>query len=191
LLQLLFPIFILIGSLLLLAVSSGIAIKAVEKIIEFTGLSEVSAGFIILAVLTSVPEMLVALFAGLQGVSGISIGNILGSNIFNIGGVLGVLGVFGTLKLCCTNLFLDLSDILFITSAIPLILVIFGILSPIIGGLLFVSFFGTNIYLSRKRTPVVKTSPPTTPVLPMIDGEACVLETKDQETNKINLRLSQ
>ena len=97
---------ILVGSLIVLAFSSHYSIKAIEKIIELTGLSEMSAGFILLATLTSAPEIIVALFSVLQGEPGISIGDILGSNVFNIGAVLGILGMLGYLKTCCTTLFL-------------------------------------------------------------------------------------
>jgi len=63
---------ILVGSLIVLAFSSHFTIKAIEKLIELTGLSEMSAGFILLATLTLVPEIIVALFAVLQGEAGIS-----------------------------------------------------------------------------------------------------------------------
>ena len=88
-------VLILFVSIIGLASSSHFAIKSVEDIIELTGLRDVSAGFIILAVLTSTPEIVVAIIAVTQGNSSISIGDILGSNIFNIGVVLGLLGVFG------------------------------------------------------------------------------------------------
>ena len=84
---------ILGASLVVLALSSHYTIKAIEKIIALTGLSEMSAGFILLATLTSVPEIIVALFAVLQGDPGISVGDILGSNVFNIGAVLGILAI--------------------------------------------------------------------------------------------------
>ena len=115
---------ILIVSLVGLASASHFAINSVEKLIEMTGLSEASAGFIILAVLTSTPELIVALFAIIQGNSAISIGDILGSNVFNLGIVLGLLGIIGYLKTCCTDLLVELTDILFITALIPLLLVI-------------------------------------------------------------------
>ena len=145
-------------SLVFLAFASHYTIKAVEKLIELTGLSEISVGFVILAVLTSIPELTVALFSVLQGEPGISIGDILGSNVFNIGAVVGILGLFGFLKTCCTDLLLDLTDILFVTSLIPLLLVIFNIASPLVGILLLATFV-TNIYLMvKKRTPVVTTN---------------------------------
>jgi len=59
--ELVVQISILAGSLALLASASHFTIRSVEKLIELTGLSEASAGFIILAVLTSTPEIVVAL----------------------------------------------------------------------------------------------------------------------------------
>jgi cation:H+ antiporter len=147
---------VLVVSLIILAFSSHFAIKAVEKIITITGLSEMSAGFILLATLTSVPETIVALFSVLQGEPGISVGDILGSNVFNIAAVLGILGIFGYLKTCCTNMLLDLTDILFVSSAIPLLLVIFNVSSPIVGLLLLITFIANTYFMAKKRTPAVE-----------------------------------
>jgi cation:H+ antiporter len=154
---------ILIISLVGIASASHFAINSVEQIIKITGLSEASAGFIILAVLTSTPELVVALFAIIQGNSAISIGDILGSNVFNLGIVLGILGIIGYLKTCCTDLLVELTDILFVTALIPLLLVIsqyhiLEIPSSVIG-LILLSAFLINLYLlSRKRTPAVELS---------------------------------
>ncbi len=152
---------ILVASIAGLALASHFAIRAIEKLIEMTGLSEASAGFIILAVLTSTPEITVAIFAIAQGTPAISIGDILGSNVFNIGVVLGLLGVIGYLKTCCTDLLVELTDILFITALIPLLLAInqyhiFDIPSQIIGFILLVIFVINTYLMARKRTPPVK-----------------------------------
>jgi cation:H+ antiporter len=150
---------ILVVSLLVLAFSSHYTIKAIEKIIELTGLSEMSAGFILLATFTSVPETIVALFSVLQGEPGLSVGDILGSNVFNVGAVLGILGMLGYLKTCCTNLLLDLTDLLFLTSLIPLLLVIFNVaVSPIVGVLLLGTFVVNTYFMAKKRTPQVETN---------------------------------
>jgi cation:H+ antiporter len=159
-------VLILAGSLALLASASHFTIKSIEKVIVLTGLSEASAGFVILAVMTSTPEIIVALFSVLQGTPGISVGDVLGSNIFNIGAVLGILGMLGYLKKCCTELWLELTDILFITSLIPLLLVIshyhiFEVSSPIVGIILLGIFVLNTYFMLKKRTPPVKanTSP--------------------------------
>ena len=78
-----FQLFILVSALVVLAFSSHYTIKAIEKLIMLTGLSEMSAGFILLATLTSVPEIIVAIFAVMQGEAGLSIGDIVSlSQIF-------------------------------------------------------------------------------------------------------------
>ena len=149
---------ILVGSLIVLAFSSHFTIKAIEKLIELTGLSEMSAGFILLATLTSVPEIIVALFAVLQGEAGISVGDILGSNVFNVGAVLGLLGILGYLKTCCTNLLTELTDILLITSLIPLLLVIFKVSSPFVGAILLATFVANTYFMAKKRLPAVESN---------------------------------
>lgn len=159
--ELIVQIIVFVSSLAALAFAGHFAIRAIEKLIEITGLSEVSAGFAILAVLTSMPEIAVALFSILQGTPGVSIGNVLGSNVFNIGVVLGVLALLGYLQACCTKPMLELTDALFLTALIPLLLVIsyfhiIDIPSQIVGVILLAAFAG-NIYLMlKKRTPAVE-----------------------------------
>jgi len=148
-------LFIFAISLVVLASASHFTIKSIEKLVEFTGLSEISAGFTILAVMTSTPEMVVALFSVLQGNPGISIGDILGSNIFNVGAVLGILGMLGYLKTCCTDILVELTDILFLTSLIPLLLVIFKVISSVVGVILLGTFLINIYFMAKKRTPIV------------------------------------
>jgi len=155
-----FQLLILIASLIGLASGSHYAIKSIEKLIEITGLSEASAGFIILAVLTSTPEITVAIFSVIQGNPAVSIGDILGSNVFNIGVVLGILGILGYIKICCTDLLVELTDILSIIVLIPLLLVIsqyhiFEIPSQIIGAILLAGFIISTYLISKKITPPV------------------------------------
>ena len=159
--ELIIQLLILAGSLAVLASASHFTIKAIEKLIELTGLSEVSVGFLILAVMTSTPEIVVAFFSVLQGTPGISVGDIIGSNVFNIGAVLGILGMLGYLKTCCTDLLVELTDILFITSLIPLVLVIFEVVSPIVGIILLGTFVASTYFMTRKKMPVVEADKPS------------------------------
>ena len=154
---------ILIASLVGLASASHFTIKSVEKLVEITGLSDASAGFIILAVLTSTPEIIVAVLSVVQGNTAVSIGDILGSNVFNIGAVLGILGILGYLKLCCTDILVELTDMLFVIVAIPLLLVIsqcriLEIPSQIIGVILIASFLISIYLIAKKRLPPVITN---------------------------------
>ena len=156
----LFQIALLIASLIGLASASHYAIKSIEKLIEITGLSEASAGFIILAVLTSIPEITVAIFSIIQGNPAVSIGDVLGSNVFNIGVVIGIISILGYIKICCTDLLVELTDILSIIVIIPLLLVIsqyhiFEIPSQIIGGILLAGFLISSYLILKKITPPV------------------------------------
>ncbi len=90
--ELIFQLLIFAISLVVLASASHFTIKSIEKLIELTGLSEASTGFVILAVMTSTPEIIVALFSVLQGNPGISVGDIVGSNVIQRGGSSGHTG---------------------------------------------------------------------------------------------------
>jgi len=158
--ELAIQVFILIVSLAVLAGASHFTIKSLEDFMELTGLSEVSTGFIILSVMTTLPEMTVAGFSIFQGVPGISIGDILGSHIFNIGIVIGILAVLGSLKACRTDLLVELVDILFLASIIPLLLVIlrFMVTTPLVGspllGVALLGIFAFSVYkMAKKRSP--------------------------------------
>ncbi|KPV63261.1 MAG: putative membrane protein [Candidatus Bathyarchaeota archaeon BA2] len=156
---------ILISSLALLAWASYFTIEHIEDLMELTGLSEASAGFVILSVLTCLPEITVAGFAVYQGAPGISIGDILGSHVFNIGIVVGLLAVLGSLKACRTDLLMELVDILFLASIIPLLLVILRITvaGPLVGtpliGVALLAVFVFSIYrVAKKRSPALDDS---------------------------------
>jgi len=151
--ELVFPILALISSLVALAVASFFAIKYVEDLMERTRLSEVAAGFVILAIMTCMPELTVATFAVQQGHPGISIGDILGSHVFNIGMVIGILAIFGSLKNCGTTTLIELVDLLFLASLIPLLLIVLRIASPLVGVALIGVFFFSLYRMSKKRSP--------------------------------------
>jgi len=53
------------------------------------GISEVVIGLTIVAIGTSMPELVTSVMAALKGQSDIAIGNVVGSNIFNVLGILG------------------------------------------------------------------------------------------------------
>ena len=139
----------LVVSMAVLAYISRHVIQSVEDLIEITGLSETSIGFVLLSVITSTPEILIAAFAISSNTPALSVGDLLGSNVFNIGIVVGILMLTtGFLKECPEGLD-EVADILLLSSVIPLILVIFKTPTPIIGcGLLAVFVF--SVYRETK-----------------------------------------
>jgi len=154
----------MVASLAVLAKASHLTIVSIEELIELTGLSEASAGFVILSVMTSVPEMTVAAFAILQGAPGISVGDILGSNMFNIGIVIGVMAIIGPLEKVRSDFLVEMVDILFFSSAIPILLVIpflsesLQTVGPLVGAILIgVFLFSVYMMTKTRKAPSVDT----------------------------------
>lgn len=145
-------------SLIVLAVASQFTIKSIEDLIEIIQLSEASLGFALMSVMTSIPEIFVAIFSIAHGKPGFSVGDILGSNVFNIGVVVGLLAALGFLKKSSTELLTELVDILFLSSVIPIILVIFGAIHSFVG-IALLGIFAFSIYkMTRKRQPILNNS---------------------------------
>ena len=82
-------IFIVIG-LILLTVGAFFTVDNAVIIAKEIGLSERIIGLTLVAVGTSLPELITSIVAAKRGHTDISVGNILGSNIFNILAILGI-----------------------------------------------------------------------------------------------------
>ena len=79
-----------ICSILLLWKGSEWIVDSGSSLAKKLGLSELIIGLTIIAFGTSAPEFAVTISAALEGNGDISVGNIIGSNIFNIGFILGL-----------------------------------------------------------------------------------------------------
>lgn len=97
-------LFILIG-LLLIIFGSNIAVEAAKKIAASFGMDERLIGLTIVALGTSLPELVTSAIAAIRGKADIAIGNIIGSNIFNILFVLGTSALITPLTYQGTFLF--------------------------------------------------------------------------------------
>ena len=75
--------FILLG-LVCIVVGSELAVDAAVKLAQMAGISERVIGLTIVALGTSLPELVTSVTASLKGETDIAVGNIVGSNIFNI-----------------------------------------------------------------------------------------------------------
>ena len=78
-----------LGGLALIIVGSDISVDAASKIARYAGLSERFIGLTIVALGTSLPELVTSVTAAFKGNNDMAIGNIVGSNIFNILFVIG------------------------------------------------------------------------------------------------------
>jgi cation:H+ antiporter len=72
-----------------LVIGSELMVRGGIEIARRFGISEAVIGLTLVAFGTSLPELATSVVAALKGESEISIGNVLGSNIFNLGLVIG------------------------------------------------------------------------------------------------------
>lgn len=102
-------IWLLIGALSLYFGSKWLVVGAID-LAEAIGISEYVVSVTIIAVGTSIPELAASLIAAIKKEKAISLGNLIGSNIFNIGSVLGLTSIITPIsvdspEILSTNLF--------------------------------------------------------------------------------------
>ena len=111
-------LYILIGISLIVGGGQAVVYSA-KEIARFLGMSETLIGLTIVAVGTSLPELVTSIVAARKGETGLAVGNVVGSNIFNL---LFILGISSCISPISVNLasFLDMV-ILVVVSCITLI----------------------------------------------------------------------
>lgn len=90
-------LFIIISLAVLYIGASGL-VKGAASMAERLGVSALVVGLTVVAFGTSTPELIVSIQATTEGFGGISIGNVVGSNIANIGLILGLSALIYPLK---------------------------------------------------------------------------------------------
>lgn len=91
-------IWLLIGALALFFGSEWL-VKGATQIATQLGVSEAVIGVTMIAIGTSVPELAASVIAAAKQEKAISLGNLIGSNIFNIGSVLGLTSIIKTIPI--------------------------------------------------------------------------------------------
>lgn len=146
--------------ILLLAVGFVMLVKGadwfvdgVSGIAEKFGIPQLVIGLTIVAMGTSAPEAAVSITAALRGNAGITIGNIVGSNILNILIILGITGVITTVAVSVSTLKYETPYLIFIT----IVLMVMGItgnsisrIEGIILWVLFLIYLGYLFVMAKK-----------------------------------------
>ncbi|MBN1449086.1 MAG: sodium:calcium antiporter [Bacteroidetes bacterium] len=83
----------IIAGIATIVVSGHFLVEAASSIARLAGVSEWLIGVTIVAIGTSMPEFATSFIALIKGHHGISIGNLVGSDLFNILGVLGIAAI--------------------------------------------------------------------------------------------------
>ena len=92
-------ILLLILGISLIYLGSELFINGAVLFAEIIGVSEIVIGLSIVALGTSLPELVTSLVASVKDEHSISVGNIIGSNLFNILSVLGLVSIVNPLNI--------------------------------------------------------------------------------------------
>jgi cation:H+ antiporter len=149
---------LLLAGFFLLAWAANTLISGAATIARKLGLSSRLIGLTIIALGTSVPEMVIAALAAIHGKPNIAVGNAIGSNIANIGLVLGLTAMITPLKVQSTTLRKEF-PLLFITMFLVGILMLSGKLGRVDGIFLLIGALLVILWLiqqGKKKKPILK-----------------------------------
>ena len=148
-------IWLLIGGVALWG-GSELLVKGAVNVAELLGVSNRVIAVTMIAVGTSIPELAASVVAALKKEKDLSIGNIIGSNIFNLASVLGITAIIHPITVVENGLALVLTDIVWMIGFSAIILPLAFLpkkfkISRYKGVLLFVAYtvFVGLIFLNR------------------------------------------
>ena len=147
-------VLLLLVGLALVTVGADWMVDGASGIAKRFGVSEFVIGLTIVALGTSAPEMVVSFIAAIQGNSDISVGNIIGSNIFNTAIILGLSALLAPIVVTANNRKYDIP----VNLAVTAMLIIFGlteghILTRLDGALFLVGFVAYLIFSFKRDKP--------------------------------------
>lgn len=142
-----FLIVLLVAGLAMVVGGGTLLVDAATYIATEAGVSERIIGLTVVAIGTSLPELVTSVVAAIKGETDIAVGNVIGSNIFNILFVAGVSSLFYPLSFTTGNLIdscvaLGAAALLFVC-ALPKS----RSLNKISGGIMLAGFAGYYVYL--------------------------------------------
>lgn len=143
------------AGLLLLYFGAEYMVSGSSRFALSLGVRPLVIGMTVVALATSMPEMMVSLTAVLKGTSDIAAGNIIGSNIANIGLILGAAALLAPMKVAKSTLKKDI-PIMLVASVLLFLLALDGQLGFIDGLLLVIGLGAFILYcvFGNSRTEV-------------------------------------
>lgn len=147
--QMLSTILYFIAGLIVLIVGAELLVRGSSRLAAAFGVSPLVIGLTIVALGTASPEIAVSLQAAVGGQGDITIGNVIGSNIFNILFVLGISAMFVNLVIAEQLIRLD-APIMIGISVLTYLLVVDRHLSRLDGAILFVGVIAYSVFSLRQ-----------------------------------------
>ncbi len=143
-----FLIVLVLVGLGMVAGGGTLLVDSAKYIASYFGVSERIIGLTVVAIGTSLPELVTSVVAAVKGETDIAVGNIIGSNIFNIFFVAGVSSLFYPLSFSVSGNLVDALVALGATALLFALALVKGHkLGKLSGALMLVCFIGYYVYL--------------------------------------------
>lgn len=144
-----------IGGAAVIVFGGNLSVEAAKKIAAACGISEAIIGLTVVALGTSLPELVTSVIAAKKGSSDIALGNIVGSNIFNILFILGTTAVIKPVPVPQSG-FVDMMVLLGITVLLFIICVTTKKINRVAGASFLALYvaYATYLFLSMPAQPV-------------------------------------
>jgi len=111
-------VLILVGGLATTIFAARFLVQGAVSVAAQWGMSETVIGLTVVAIGTSLPELMTTIIAARRGQNDVAFGNVIGSNIFNILGILGATAVISPLNVPVAIIRLDIWVMLAATTAL-------------------------------------------------------------------------
>lgn len=142
-------VFQFLGGLAVLILGADLLVRGASRLAAAFGVSPLAIGLTIVAIGTASPEIAVSIQAAASGQGDLTIGNVLGSNIFNILFILGLMAIFAPIVIAEQLIRKDVPIMLGV-SLLAFALAFDGTLGALDGLILLAGFIAYTVFVLRQ-----------------------------------------
>lgn len=136
----------IVGGLAAVIIGGQLVVDNATSIAEALGWSETFIGLTIVAIGTSLPELVTSVVAARKGESGLALGNVIGSNLFNIMLILGLSSSISPI-LADDSAIINVAILLVVTALVYVACLVKKGMGRVVGGICVLSYIGYTVYL--------------------------------------------
>ena len=142
-------ILLIIVGLAMIVAGGQLVVSSAKKIAAYCGMSETLIGLTIVAIGTSLPELVTSVVAAKKQETGLAVGNVVGSNIFNM---LFILGISSTIHPIAVNLasVYDLLILIAVSISIHILMIFKKCITRSAGILMLITYACTVVFAALR-----------------------------------------
>ncbi len=146
-----------VAGLVIIIFGGKLLVDGAVGIARTWGVSETVIGLTIVAVGTSMPELVTSVIAAIRKHTDVAVGNVLGSNIYNILGIGGVTGLIAPTEIPTEIVYFD-NPVMVAASVLLLAFAFIGGHVSRVQGFFLLACYATYLYVLIPKSPAVETA---------------------------------